>query len=214
MSRLEYQLCAPPLGERAKEVAPSQERASDERREAVWKFGLAGFLWLTFALAAKLVELNAKTNASRWVERLRQAAPDRVADNRAERDGDCAGHVWSVLARRIWKCRGCAGSGGDGACDRMPRAFALATPLAVTAALGATSRRGVIINDRRILETLGRVNRVVLDQTGTMTEGRLKLLGCELGGRLSFYNALRVALAISGILNPTLAAAAMALSSL
>ena len=96
----------------------------------------------------------------------------------------------------------------------MPRAFALATPLAVTAALGATSRRGVIINDRRILETLGRVNRVVLDQTGTMTEGRLELLGCEMGGRLSFYNALRVALAISGILNPTLAAAAMALSSL
>jgi heavy metal translocating P-type ATPase len=60
-----------------------------------------------------------------------------------------------------------------------PCALGLATPLAVTAALGAASRRGVLISDTRILEALGRVNQVVLDKTGTMTEGRFELLGCE-----------------------------------
>jgi cation transport ATPase len=60
-----------------------------------------------------------------------------------------------------------------------PCALGQATPLAVTAALGAASRRGVLISDTRILEALGRVNQVVLDKTGTMTEGRFELLGCE-----------------------------------
>lgn len=40
-----------------------------------------------------------------------------------------------------------------------PCALGLATPLAVTAALGAASGRGVLISDTRILEALGRVNQ-------------------------------------------------------
>ena len=60
-----------------------------------------------------------------------------------------------------------------------PCALALVTPLAVNAALGAASKRGVLISDTQVLETLGRVNHVVLDKTGTMTEGRFELLGCE-----------------------------------
>jgi len=61
-----------------------------------------------------------------------------------------------------------------------PCALGLATPLAITATLGAASRRGILISDTRILETLGRVNHFVLDKTGTMTEGSFQLLGCEL----------------------------------
>src|SRR5208283_3597133 len=61
-----------------------------------------------------------------------------------------------------------------------PCALGLATPLAISAALGAASRRGIRISDTRILETLGRVNHIVLDKTGTMTEGSFQLLGCEL----------------------------------
>ncbi len=61
-----------------------------------------------------------------------------------------------------------------------PCALGLATPLAITAALGAASRRGILISDTRILETVGRVNHIVLDKTGTMTEGHFQLLGCEL----------------------------------
>lgn len=61
-----------------------------------------------------------------------------------------------------------------------PCALGLATPLAVMDALGAASRRGVLIGDTRILEMMGRVGHVVLNKTGTMTEGRFELLGCEM----------------------------------
>ncbi len=61
-----------------------------------------------------------------------------------------------------------------------PCALGLATPLAITAALGAASRRGIRISDARILESLRRVNHIILDKTGTMTEGKFQLLGCEL----------------------------------
>jgi len=61
-----------------------------------------------------------------------------------------------------------------------PCALGLATPLAVTAALGTASRRGILISNSQILETLGRVNLVILDKTGTVTEGHFELLGCEL----------------------------------
>jgi len=61
-----------------------------------------------------------------------------------------------------------------------PCALSLATPLALTAALCTASRRGILISNSQILETLGRVNVVILDKTGTVTEGHFELLGCEL----------------------------------
>ncbi len=57
-----------------------------------------------------------------------------------------------------------------------PCALGLATPLAITAALGAASRRGILVRDSRVLETLPKVDTVVLDKTGTVTEGRFSLL--------------------------------------
>jgi heavy metal translocating P-type ATPase len=56
-----------------------------------------------------------------------------------------------------------------------PCALGLATPLAITAAIGAASRSGVLVSDGRILETLGKIDVVVLDKTGTVTEGRFAL---------------------------------------
>jgi P-type Cu2+ transporter len=61
-----------------------------------------------------------------------------------------------------------------------PCALGLATPLAVTAALGSASRRGILISDASILETLGQVDHVIFDKTGTLTEGRFELLGCDM----------------------------------
>ncbi len=57
-----------------------------------------------------------------------------------------------------------------------PCALGIATPLAITAAVGAASRRGILISDPRALETVPRVNTVLLDKTGTITEGRFSLL--------------------------------------
>ena len=61
-----------------------------------------------------------------------------------------------------------------------PLAFRLATRPVVNAALWAASREGIFIRDAKVLETLERVNHVVFDKTGTVTEGNFELLGCEL----------------------------------
>lgn len=57
-----------------------------------------------------------------------------------------------------------------------PCALGVATPLAVTAAIGNASRRGILISGAEVLETVTRVDLVVLDKTGTVTEGKFRLL--------------------------------------
>jgi len=57
-----------------------------------------------------------------------------------------------------------------------PCALGIATPLALTAAVGAASRRGILVSDARVLETLRHLDVMILDKTGTITEGRFELL--------------------------------------
>jgi len=57
-----------------------------------------------------------------------------------------------------------------------PCALGMATPLAISAALGAVSRQGILVRDSRVLETLRKVDTVLLDKTGTVTEGKFSLL--------------------------------------
>ncbi len=52
-----------------------------------------------------------------------------------------------------------------------PCALGIATPLALTAAVAAAARRGILVSDTRVLETIRAVDVVVLDKTGTATTG-------------------------------------------
>jgi heavy metal translocating P-type ATPase len=61
-----------------------------------------------------------------------------------------------------------------------PCTLVLATPLTICAALGAASRRGILISDAEVLQLLRRVNHVVLDKTGSMTRGDFQIVACEL----------------------------------
>jgi Cu2+-exporting ATPase len=61
-----------------------------------------------------------------------------------------------------------------------PCALSLATPAAIAAAVGALSRRQVVFAKADALETLARVTHVVLDKTGTLTTGRVRLQACWL----------------------------------
>jgi len=60
-----------------------------------------------------------------------------------------------------------------------PCALGIATPLATTAAIGAASRQGIIIRDVRVLETFRKVDLLVLDKTGTVTEGDFRVRHAE-----------------------------------
>ncbi len=50
--------------------------------------------------------------------------------------------------------------------------FALATPLAMIASIGAGARRGILIKGGKYLETLNRADVLLLDKTGTLTLGQ------------------------------------------
>lgn len=57
-----------------------------------------------------------------------------------------------------------------------PCALGLATPLAVMVGTGRGAQLGVIIRGAEALESSGRIDAVVLDKTGTVTEGRLEVV--------------------------------------
>jgi copper/silver-translocating P-type ATPase len=57
-----------------------------------------------------------------------------------------------------------------------PCALGIATPLALTAAVAAAGRRGILVRDSRVLETIRGIDVLVLDKTGTVTTGEFTLL--------------------------------------
>jgi Cu2+-exporting ATPase len=57
-----------------------------------------------------------------------------------------------------------------------PCALGLATPLAVSAAIGNASKIGILIKGGDVLERLARTGTILLDKTGTLTVGRSRLV--------------------------------------
>ncbi|PNW77102.1 hypothetical protein CHLRE_10g422201v5 [Chlamydomonas reinhardtii] len=60
-----------------------------------------------------------------------------------------------------------------------PCALGLATPTAVLVASSLGARRGLLFRGGDVLERLAAVDTVVLDKTGTLTEGKLRVLGIQ-----------------------------------
>ena len=56
-----------------------------------------------------------------------------------------------------------------------PCALGLATPTALLAGTGRGSQLGILIRNAQVLETTHTVNRIVLDKTGTVTEGTMRV---------------------------------------
>ena len=71
--------------------------------------------------------------------------------------GDFAGGLVAAVAVLVIAC---------------PCSLGLATPTALTVGRGAAARAGILIRDVHALERAGRIDLVVFDKTGTVTEGR------------------------------------------
>ncbi len=86
-----------------------------------------------------------------------------------------------------------------------PCALGLATPMAIMVGTGRGATAGVLIRDAEALETLERVDTLVVDKTGTLTEGRPRVE--TVAGRLAESELLRLAAGLERTSEHPLAAA-------
>ena len=61
-----------------------------------------------------------------------------------------------------------------------PCALGLATPMSITVASGRGAKVGVLIKEAAALETFEKIDTIVVDKTGTLTEGRPRLVDVRL----------------------------------
>jgi Cu+-exporting ATPase len=74
-----------------------------------------------------------------------------------------------------------------------PCALGLATPMSIMVGAGRGAQAGVLIKNAEALEILEKVNTLVVDKTGTLTEGKPRLVEIVTSGRIDELSLLRFA---------------------
>ena len=87
-----------------------------------------------------------------------------------------------------------------------PCALGLATPMSIMVGVGLGAQRGVLVRNAAALERLAAVDTLVVDKTGTLTEGRPALVGVTTLG-MAEDEALRLAASLEALSEHPLAQA-------
>lgn len=77
-----------------------------------------------------------------------------------------------------------------------PCALGLATPMSIMVGVGRGAKSGILIKNAEVLETLQQVDTLVVDKTGTLTEGKPRLTECNTTGEISENELLQMAASV------------------
>ena len=88
-----------------------------------------------------------------------------------------------------------------------PCALGLATPMSIQVGIGRGAQAGVLIRSAEALERLEKVDTLVIDKTGTLTEGRPRVVAIDTHGAIDERGLLRLAASLERASEHPLAAA-------
>ena len=91
-----------------------------------------------------------------------------------------------------------------------PCALGLATPMSIMVGTGRGAHAGVLIKNAEALETMEKVDTLVVDKTGTLTEGKPKLVGASSSEPDRIDDVLRLSASLERASEHPLAAAVVA----
>jgi P-type Cu+ transporter len=77
-----------------------------------------------------------------------------------------------------------------------PCALGLATPMSIMVGIGRGAHSGILIRDAQALEQFESIDAIVLDKTGTLTEGKPKVVGIIPAGGFEENELLRLAASV------------------
>jgi Cu2+-exporting ATPase len=169
---------------------------------------VAGSVNLEQPLVVRVERAGSDTRAAailRMVERASASRPPLVAGA----DRIASAFAWIVLAaalaafaheRSVWTAVAVL-------VVTCPCALALAAPIALTACTTQLLARGVVLTRARALQALARATDVVLDKTGTLTEGRLRIARTRVLGNAPVEECLALARALEASSRHPIAAA-------
>jgi heavy metal translocating P-type ATPase len=164
------------------EPMPADKKANDK----VWAATLNG----TGTLLVRAEKIAAQTLLAQIVRHVAEAQRSR-APIQSIVDRVSAVFVPAVLIVSVLTLAGWLLSGGEQAIGRgllsaaavlmiaCPCALGLATPMAITVGIGRGAQAGILVKSAEALELLHRVQVLVIDKTGTLTEGKPQLVTVE-----------------------------------
>jgi P-type Cu+ transporter len=88
-----------------------------------------------------------------------------------------------------------------------PCALGLATPMSIMVATGRAATMGILFRDAAAIENLCKVDTLIVDKTGTLTEGRPSFHSAVSAGIFNETNVLRLAASLNQVSEHPLAAA-------